>query len=80
MENKKFAKLFEFDNKQVLITIEDGHEGDNGFMVVQTTNFDIVRPTLSVGFDNENDRDKYFKEYNTKNAKKFFKIVYNMLI
>ena len=63
-----FAKIFEFENHQVLVTKDDS---DDGFEVVQATDLGTMCPLMKVGFKTEKMRDKYFNEYDEKIAKHF---------
>jgi len=72
----EFAKLFEIEDYQVLITKEDT---EDGFNVTQQTDLGEVRPSMSLGFDAEEKRDKCFLEYNKENAEKFLSIIKEML-
>lgn len=73
-----FAKIFELDEHQVLITKEYEPE-DDSFKVVQTTDFEDVRPAVAWVFKDESVRDKCFDDYKESQAKEFVKSIQEML-
>ena len=76
MKKIQFAKIFELETHQVLITKDFE---DDIFKVNQTTDLDGCVPTLALGFDNEDKRDKCFDDYTEENAKKFLETIFKML-
>lgn len=74
----KFAKVFEIDTNQVLIT-KEFDENDDTYLLKQTTEFDEVTPAMSMGFDTEEKRDKAFEDYNEENAQMFLNVINSML-
>lgn len=77
MKNK-FAKLFEFEENQVLVTKHDEEVAENEFKVIQTTYCELGHFDLAVGFDDEEKRDLYFDEYGEGIAIEFLDIVNNL--
>ena len=70
-----FAKLFELHDLheyQVLVTKEYDPEDDT-FKIVQTIDFEDVRPSLSLGFKDENKCNEYFDAYDKERAMIFLK-------
>lgn len=76
MKKVVFAKIFELEKHQVLITKE--YEDDK-FRINQTTDIDSCVPTLALIFDNEEKRDQCFEDYTKDNAIKFVENVVKML-
>lgn len=77
MKNK-FAKLFEFEENQVLVTKLDDEDSEKEFKLIQTTQNDIGKIDLAVGFDDEEKRDAYFDEYGEEIAIEFLYMVNNI--
>jgi hypothetical protein len=71
-----FAKLFEIEYYQVLITKDDV---EDGFNITQHTDLGDVRPSMAIGFNTEEKRDKCFDDYSKNNAEKFLSIIQSML-
>jgi hypothetical protein len=69
-----FARLFVVGDQQVLITKEYDEE-ENGFHLLQRTEYDSVSPTLKVGFKTEEECDKHLEDYNQEDAISFIKLV-----
>lgn len=78
MKNK-FAKLFEFEENQVLVTKHDEEREENEFKVIQTTHCEGLEIAMAVGFDDEAKRDAYFEKYEEKIAIEFLDLVNDML-
>ena len=78
MSKLKFAKIFELGDYQVLITKEYEPE-DDSFKVVQTTDLEKCRPSLSLGFEKEEKCTECFDNYNEENAQRFLTQIQSML-
>jgi hypothetical protein len=74
----KFAKLFEIDNNQILITKDYDYDEDV-YLLKQRTSFDEVDPSMSMSFDSEEKRDNAFNDYNQDNAQKFLNLVSSVI-
>lgn len=77
MKKIQFAKIFELETHQVLITKD--YEDHEKFKVNQITDLEDCMPTLALVFDDEEKRDKCFDDYNEENAKKFLANILKML-
>jgi len=64
----EFAKIFELEDYQVLITKD---EDDEKYRIMQSTQLEDCMPSLALGYELESTRDKHFNEYNIDNAQKF---------
>lgn len=78
MKNK-FAKLFEFEDNQVLVTKHDEEGEENEFKVIQTTHCEGLQIDMAVGFDDEEKRDNYFEKYEKSRAIGFLDLVNDMI-
>ncbi len=77
MKFRKFARIFDFNDGQVLITKEE--DDTDSFAVVQAVDSEEFRPAITVNFKSEESRDKYFEEYNDENARAFLDHITNQL-
>lgn len=78
MSKITFCKIIELENHQVLI-MKATDPDDYQFLVNVTTDFEDVRPSIGMGFDDEAKRDKCFEDYNEEQAKKFIETMKEML-
>jgi|VirMetMinimDraft_7_1064189.scaffolds.fasta_scaffold89366_2 hypothetical protein len=76
MKGEQFAKLFQVDDKQVLITkiFED-----DIFSIKQQTSLEEVIPIITLSFNDEEERDFDFDGYNQEVAEDFIKTIENIL-
>lgn len=72
---RKFCKIFEFPDYQVLIRME---EDKDGYGVVQETHLKGVHPKMILGFDKEEGCKVCFENYSEANAKEFLDCVIKM--
>lgn len=74
MKNK-FAKLFDFEENQVLVTKHNEQYVNNEFQVIQSTYCDSTEVSMTVGFNDMNLRDAYFDAFETQNASAFLGVI-----
>lgn len=67
----KFAKLFDIDEHQLLVTSDYDDDADD-FAVTFTTEIDGIRPTMSLRFKEDADCTKAFEEVDHQAALKMF--------
>lgn len=73
-----FSKIFELGEYQVLIT-KEYEPDDDSFKVVQTTDLEDCRPSVALGFKDEDKCNKCFEDYTLENAQKFLDNIKLML-
>lgn len=72
MQGENFAKLFQVEDMQVLITKD--FEEDTA-TIREQTDFVDIRPSLTFGFESEEDRDEAFENYGQEQAESFIKTI-----
>lgn len=77
MKNK-FAKLFEFEECQVLLTKDFEENAETEFKIVQVTHCENVTIDLALGFENEENRDSVFEKYGKKEAAEFLETIHKL--
>lgn len=77
MKNQ-FAKLFDLEDHQVLIT-KDEDEDAKEFSITQTTQIDGCDPSASLFFTNQDIRDSAFDSYNKEAAQRFLDSMIELL-
>jgi hypothetical protein len=72
MKNQ-FAKLFELDNHQVLVTknYDQDETGKDVFLMEVSTSLNSIQPTMKAHYPTEEKRDQQFEKYDKHNAQKF---------
>jgi len=70
-----FAKLFDFEESQVLVTKHFEENVENGFKLLQTTHCENVVIDLGVCFNDEGERDALFANYGKAEASNFLELV-----
>jgi hypothetical protein len=79
MNKITFAKLFEFKDYQVLVTMEF-NEKDDSWKVNQQTDLGDFRPNIAVNFYDEKSCQKCFDEYHKGHAQNFIDTINKMFI
>ena len=77
---EKFARLFEIDDYQYLITKEERFEEDEEIFSLEfSTNLDaagaIIRIKFKLDYKDEDNRDKYFSEFDEEKVIELFRRV-----
>lgn len=73
-----FAKLFDFEESQVLVTKHFEENVENGFKLIQTTHCENVVIDLEITFNDEGERDSLFVTYGKAEATNFLELVNNI--